>query len=67
MAIELHTLAQIAEVLGFLTVVSALIFGAVQVRQLRRQRRYLAAVELVRSFQDKEVTHAFLMIHAFSF
>ncbi len=61
---DLLTLAQIAEVLGFVTVVAAVIFGALQIRQFRLQRRDLAAVELVRSFQDKEFTHALLLIHA---
>ncbi len=61
---DLLTLAQIAEVLGFITVVAAVIFGALQIRHFRLQRRDLAAVELVRSFQDKEFTHALLLIHA---
>ncbi len=60
---DLLTLAQIAEVLGFITVVAAVIFGALQIRQFRLQRRDLAAVELVRSFQDKEFTHALILLH----
>ena len=63
MTMDLQTLSQLAEVLGFITVIAAIVFGAVQIRQLGQQRRDLAAVVLVRSFQDTAFIHALLLIH----
>src|SRR5208283_4201794 len=39
-------------------------FGAVQLRQLRDQRRDAAAIELVRSIQDEAFSHAFRILNA---
>ena len=51
-----------AEILGSLAVLGAIIFGYIQVRQFRTQRRDLAAIELVRSFQDERFTHGYKII-----
>jgi len=61
---DLSALSQLAQVLGGVAVVVALVFGIVQIRQFRRQRLDAAALELMRSLQDREFTHAFRLIYA---
>lgn len=60
---NLGTLAQIAEILGGISFVVAVIFGIVQVRQFRRQRGDIAAVELMRSIQDTEFTRSLRLLY----
>lgn len=59
----LEDIATLGEVLGSLAVVAAVIFGYVQIRQFRMQRRDLAAIELVHSFQDERFAHGYKLIH----
>lgn len=54
----LETLANVAQVLGAAAVLAAIVFGVVQVRQFRQQRRDALAVELMRSIQDAEFTRS---------
>jgi hypothetical protein len=54
----LETLADIAQVLGALAVLTAIIFGVTQIHQFRQQRRDALAVELMRSIQDTEFTRS---------
>lgn len=61
---DIQTLAAIAEIFGFFAVIAAIAFGLIQVKQFKRQRRDIAAVELVRSFQDSDFTQAFRLIHS---
>src|SRR5215469_9988553 len=49
---DLQALANIAQILSAAAVVAAIVFGLVQIRQFRLQRRDAAAAELVRSFHD---------------
>lgn len=58
----LETLAQIAEVLGAIAVIAAIVFGMVQIRQFRQQRRDALAVELMRSIQDAEFTRSLSLL-----
>jgi len=48
---DLSTMANMAEILGVIIVVGGLIFAMLQMRQIRQQRRELAAIELFRSVQ----------------
>jgi len=59
---DLQSLSYIAQILSAATVVVAVVFGIVQVRLARQQRRDLAAVELMRSIQDAEFTHSLRLI-----
>jgi len=61
---DLQTLANLAQILGAVAVVAAIVFGFVQIRQFRVQRRDAAAAELVRSFQDASFTQSFRLITA---
>lgn len=55
---NLDTLANYAEILGVLSVVAGIGFAVVQLRQFRRQRTQLSAVELIRAWQTPEFTKA---------
>jgi hypothetical protein len=61
---DLTTLSQLAQVFGALAVVIAIVLGLTQVRQFQQQRLDAAALELMRSLQDREFTHAFRLIYA---
>jgi len=50
--------ANVAELIGGIVVVGGLAFAIVQLAQLRRQRRELAAIELARSFSNPAFARA---------
>ncbi len=61
---DLSTLANMAEILGVIIVVGGLLFAVLQMRQIRQQRRELAAIELFRFFGNPRFTKAFqLLLH----
>jgi hypothetical protein len=59
---DLATLANIAEILGALTIVGGVIFAVVQIREFRAQRREAVAVQLLRSFHDPQLAQAVNLI-----
>ena len=59
---SLATLANLAEILGAIVVIGGVVFAVIQIRQFRRQRLEVAAIELVRSFQSPEFTRAFTLV-----
>ena len=59
---DLATLANIAEILGALTIVGGVVFAVIQIREFRTQRREAVAVELIRSFHDPQLAHAVNLI-----
>ncbi len=59
---QLSTLANIAEVIGVIIVVGGLFFAVLQMRQIRQQRRELAAIELFRFFGNPQFAHAYRTI-----
>jgi hypothetical protein len=56
---ELSRLADMAEIIGTLIVIGGLVFALLQMRQLRQQRRELAAIELFRFFGNPHFAHAY--------
>ena len=56
---DLARLADMAEILGALVVVGGLIFAILQMRNIRQQRRELAAIELFRFFGNAEFIRAY--------
>jgi len=48
----------IARIIGSIAVVSGIIFGVIQIRHYRQQRRDIAAVQIVNSFQIPEFNKA---------
>lgn len=61
---DLQALSQIAQILGGIAVVVAIFFGIAQIRQFKQQRLDAAAIEIMRSLQDREFTHAFRLIYS---
>lgn len=56
---DLAKLANLAEILGAIIVIGGLFFAVLQMRQIRQQRRDLAAIELFRSFGSANFTEAY--------
>lgn len=61
---DLNSISQIAQILGGIAVVVAIFFGIAQIRQFKQQRLDAAAIEIMRSLQDREFTHAFRLIYS---
>jgi len=61
---DLQALANIAQIVSALAVVAAIVFGLVQIRQFRLQRRDAAAAELVRSFHDAQFAQSLRVLAA---
>jgi hypothetical protein len=59
---DLTKLANIAEIVGVLIVVGGLFFALMQMRQIRQQRRELAAIEMFRFFGNPDFTRAYKTI-----
>ena len=59
---NLTVLANIAEIVGVLIVIGGLFFAILQMRQLRQQRRELAALELFRFFGNANFSKAYQLI-----
>lgn len=51
---DLTTLANLARIIGTIAVISGIIFGIIQIRHYQQQRRDIAAVQLVNSFQNPD-------------
>ena len=59
---DLSRLADMAEILGALVVIGGLLFAIMQMRNIRQQRRELAAIELFRFFANPEFNRAYEQI-----
>lgn len=62
---DLNQLADIAQVIGAVTVVAGTLFALNQLAEMRRQRSDVVACELMRSFLDAEMTHAIRLLRSF--
>lgn len=56
---DISTLADFAEVIGAAIVIGGVYFAVLQMRQLRQQRRELAAIELFRFFGNPDFAKAY--------
>jgi len=56
---DLSRLADMAEILGALVVIGGLIFAVMQMRNIRQQRREMAAIELFRFFGNADFNMAY--------
>lgn len=59
---ELEQIANIVEIFGVLALVSAIIFGWIQIHQHRNDSRNAALIALASSFEQKEFTDAYLLV-----
>ncbi len=55
---SLSDIASIVEIIGVLAILYGLFFGAMQLRQHRKQRRDLAILECTRMFEDERYTES---------
>jgi hypothetical protein len=62
--LDLNFYANVAEIVGTLTIVGGAVFGIVQLIEFRGQRRDLVAVELMRSFYNPEFSDAVTRIRS---
>ena len=58
----IEDLANYAEIIGMLSLIGGILWGVVQLRELRQQRSEAAAIELVRSWHTPEFTKALRMV-----
>ena len=56
----LQTLANIAEIIGALLVITGVFFGLMEVRHYRQQRQETASMEIMRAFQSLDFNRAFM-------
>ena len=61
---SLGTIVQIAQIVAPTVVAAGVLIGVVQLREFQRQRREVAAVELVNSFRNAEFNHALRLVWA---
>lgn len=59
---NLETLAAVASIFGSFLVVTAVVFGILQLKHFQEQRRAIAAAEVVHSFKDAQFNRALRMI-----
>ncbi len=59
---DLSRLADMAEILGAIIVVGGVVFALIQMRQIRQQRRELAAIELFRFFGNPEFVKSYRVV-----
>lgn len=60
---SLETLANIAEVIGMITIVSGLIFGIFQLRAYQANQRNAVAISLSSTFYNSEFSKSVLLLH----
>jgi len=60
--LDLQNVANIAEILGALLVVTGVFFALAEIRHLRQQRQETAAMEIMRSFQSSDFTKALRLV-----
>ena len=61
---DMEILANLAEVLGTLTIIGGLLFAVIQIRQYRQQLRETATLELMNKFQTQEFSQAFRILRS---
>jgi hypothetical protein len=59
---DLNTIANLAEILGGVAIITGGVFAVVQLREFREQRRQDAAVQLLRSFSEPAHANAVSLI-----
>ncbi len=60
--ISLQTFANLAEIVGAGTIITAVIFGSFQIREYRKRRENMVATEMMRSFYSADLAHAVSLI-----
>ena len=61
---DLETLANLSQIAGTVTILGGAVFGLMQLREFRIQRRDAIAAELMRGFMSPELSNAIVLIRA---
>jgi hypothetical protein len=61
-SVNLETFANIAEIIGAGSIVSAVIFGSFQIREYRKRREVIVTAELMRSFYGPDFARAVSLV-----
>lgn len=59
---NLEALANLVEIVGIFAIIFGIVFGLIQLKQNRVQRRDMAILECARSFEDEDFTEAYRLI-----
>ena len=59
---NLQIVANIAQIVGAGTIITALVFGSFQIREYRKRRENAVAVELMRSFYSPDFARAMSLV-----
>jgi hypothetical protein len=62
MFISLETIANVAQIIGAGTIITAVIFGSFQIREYRKRRQNMVAAELMRSFLSSDFARAVSLV-----
>jgi hypothetical protein len=62
MFISLETIANVAQIIGAGTIITAVIFGSFQIREYRKRRENMVAAELMRSFLSSDFARAVSLV-----
>jgi len=60
--ISLETIANVSQIIGAGTIITAVIFGSFQIREYRKRRENMVAAELMRSFLSSDFARAVSLI-----
>jgi len=60
--LSLQTLANLAEIISVLLVITGVFFGVMEVRHYRQQRQESASMEIIRNFQSSDFTGALRLV-----
>ena len=60
-----ETISSISQIIGTATIVGGTVFGLIQLKELKKQRRDAIAGELMRSFMDANLAEAITIIRGF--
>jgi hypothetical protein len=62
--LDLETISSISQIVGTATIVGGTVFGLIQLRELRKQRRDAVAGDLMRTFMDANLAQAITLIRS---
>ena len=59
---ELETISSISQIVGTATIVGGMVFGLIQLSELKKQRRDAVAAELMHTFMGAELANALTIL-----
>lgn len=62
--LSLSSIANVAEIIGAITIITGLVFGCIQIRYFRIQQRDAVAINLMQTFYNRDLTQAFALLQS---